>query len=59
VEFHDIGPPDQTQAPRPEGHRAFDAHVSFQFTGLLIRTLLQHVALEGVDVFVKRLLQMD
>jgi len=59
VEFYDIGPPNQTQSSRPKGNRTFNAHISFQFTGLLIYTLMQHTTLEGVDVFVKRLLQMD
>src|SRR5215813_2313365 len=59
MEFHDIGPPDQTQPSRPERHGAFDPHVSSQLAVLLIYTLMLHMALDGVDVFIKCLLQMD
>ena len=59
VEFHHIGPLDQTQPSRPERHGAFDPHVSSQFIGLLIHTLVKHMALDGVDVFIKGLLQVD
>jgi hypothetical protein len=59
MELHNIGPPDQAQPSRPERHGAFDAHISSQLAGHFIYTLVQHVSLDSVDVFVKRLLQVD
>jgi hypothetical protein len=59
MEFHNIGPADESEAERSEGHRIFKANPVAGFVLRTVHAAVLHPAFGGEPVFGPLLFQMD